>query len=149
MDKCDCAGLEGRAGRAWKYQWVRGARVCIYHLLSAAFGQGIAVAQVVDLDVFNVVTILLVDLNVEGTTIGGSRGRLCRARGDTGRVCLGGFGQRVVPLTSLHFTRWGRSGPYCTNRRDIDMLRRLLLAQLGVDTRRGFSCRSCRIPPGS
>lgn len=76
--------------------------MCIYHLLSAAFGQGIAVAQVVDLDVFNVVTILLVDLNVEGTTIGGSGGRLCRARGDTGRVCLGRSGQRVVPLTSLH-----------------------------------------------
>lgn len=32
----------------------------IYHLLGAAFGQRVAVAQVVDLDVFDVVAVLLV-----------------------------------------------------------------------------------------
>jgi hypothetical protein len=45
--------------------------VCIYHLLSAAFGQGIAVTQVIDLDVLYEVTVLLVDLDIEGTTIAG------------------------------------------------------------------------------
>jgi hypothetical protein len=63
--------------------------VSIYHLLSAAFGQGVAVTQVIDLDVFDVVTVLLVDLYVESTTIGRSGGGLCRARYDTGRVGLG------------------------------------------------------------
>ena len=60
----------------------------IYHLLSAAFGQGVAITQVVDLDVFDVVTVLLVDLNIESTTIGRSGGGLCRARHDAGRVSL-------------------------------------------------------------
>lgn len=37
------------------------AKSSIYHLLSAAFGQRVAVAKVVDLDVLDVVAILLVD----------------------------------------------------------------------------------------
>ena len=74
-------GLEESVGQ--------GARVSIYHLLSAAFSQGIAITQVVDLDVLDVVTVLLVDLDIESTTIGRSGGGLCRARHDTGRVGLG------------------------------------------------------------
>lgn len=63
----------------------------IYHLLSAAFGQGVAITQVIDLDVLDVVTVLLVDLDIESTTIGrSSGGGLCRARHDAGRVGLGG-----------------------------------------------------------
>jgi hypothetical protein len=46
---------------AWEYQWAR-VKVCIYHLLCAAFCQGVAVTQVIDLDIFDEVTILLVDL---------------------------------------------------------------------------------------
>lgn len=76
-------GLEESVGQ--------GARVSIYHLLSAAFGQGIAITQVIDLDVLDVVTVLLVDLDIESTTIGrSSGGGLCRARHDAGRVGLGG-----------------------------------------------------------
>ena len=75
-------GLEESVGQ--------GARVSIYHLLSAAFSQGIAITQVIDLDVLDVVTVLLVDLDIESTTIGrSSGGGLCRARHDAGRVGLG------------------------------------------------------------
>lgn len=35
--------MEGRAGRAWNHQWAK-VQVCNYHLLRAAFGQGVAVA---------------------------------------------------------------------------------------------------------
>ena len=71
----------------------QGARVSIYHLLGAAFGQGVAITQVVDLDVLDVVTVLLVDLDIESTTIGRSgRGSLCRARRGAGR---GGLGRKV------------------------------------------------------
>ena len=63
----------------------------IYHLLSAAFSQGVAITQVIDLDVFDVVTVLLVDLDIESTTIGrSSGGGLRRARHDAGRVGLRG-----------------------------------------------------------
>ena len=60
--------------------WVVGisglrCKECIYHLLCAAFGQCVAVAQVVDLDILDIVTILRVDLVVEGAA-----GR-CRLRG--------------------------------------------------------------------
>ena len=76
-------GLEESVGQ--------GARVSIYHLLSAAFSQGIAITQVIDLDVLDVVTVLLVDLDIESTTIGrSSGGGLCRARHDAGRVGLRG-----------------------------------------------------------
>ena len=61
----------------------------IYHLLSAAFGQGVAITQVIDFDVLNVITILLVDLDIEGTTIAG-RGGLGTAGNNAGRVGLDG-----------------------------------------------------------
>jgi hypothetical protein len=67
-----CVYVNGRTSREGLERSVgRGARVCIYHLLSAAFGQGIAVTQVIDLDVLYEVTVLLVDLDIEGTTIAG------------------------------------------------------------------------------
>ena len=76
-------GLEASVGQ--------GARVSIYHLLSAAFSQGVAITQVIDLDVLDVVTVLLVDLDIESTTIGrSSGGGVGRARHDAGRVGLGG-----------------------------------------------------------
>ena len=74
-------GLEASVGQ--------GARVSIYHLLCAAFSQGVAITQVIDLDVLDVVTVLLVDLDIESTTIGRSGRGLCRARYDAGRVGLG------------------------------------------------------------
>lgn len=45
----------------WEYQWDHD-KVFIYHLLSSSFGQCIAVSQIVDLDVANVIAILSVDL---------------------------------------------------------------------------------------
>lgn len=79
-------GLERSVGQ--------GARVCIYHLLSAAFSQGVAITQVIDLDVLDVVTVLLVDLDIEGSTIA-SRGRLGTAWSDTGGVGLDGKSQHL------------------------------------------------------
>jgi hypothetical protein len=38
------------------------------------------------------------------------------------------------------------SGPYCTNWRDVDMLRCLFLAELRIDTSCSFGRRSCRVP---
>jgi hypothetical protein len=115
--------------------------VSIYHLLSAAFGQGVAITQVVDLDVFDVVTVLLVDLNIESTTIGRSGGGLCRARYDTRRIGLEGKVSFAVWESFLLLSR-----PYCTNWRDVDMLRSLLLAELSIDTCCSFGRSSCRVP---
>jgi len=53
-------------------------KVLPYHLLGAAFGQSVPVAQVVDLNVLDVVAVLLVDFVVEA--ISGRRWRLGRAR---------------------------------------------------------------------
>ena len=53
-------------------------KVCPYHFLGAAFGQSVAVAQVVDLDILDVVAILLIDLVVKA--VGACRGRLDRSR---------------------------------------------------------------------
>ena len=128
-------GLEASVGQ--------GARVSIYHLLCAAFSQGVAITQVIDLDVLDVVTVLLVDLNIEGTTIGrSSGGRVGRARHDAGRV---GLGEEKVS-----FAVWESfllvSRAYCTNWRDVDMLRGLFLAELSVDTCCSFGRSSCRVP---
>lgn len=38
------------------------------------------------------------------------------------------------------------SRPYCTNGRDVDMLRGLLLAELGIDTCCSLGRCSCRVP---
>ena len=46
----------------WVYQWATCKGGDIYHLLGAAFGQGVAVAQVVDFDFFDEVAVLGVDL---------------------------------------------------------------------------------------
>lgn len=58
-----CNGYAGY--RAWVHQWATNNKVGIYRLLCAAFGQGVAITQVVDFDVFDKVTVLLVDLGVE------------------------------------------------------------------------------------
>lgn len=50
-------------------------KVNIYHLLRAAFGQRVAIAKVVDLDVLDEVAILLVDFCVEGPARGWVSGR--------------------------------------------------------------------------
>jgi hypothetical protein len=85
-----CVYVNGRTSRGGLERSVgEGARVCIYHLLSAAFGQGIAITQVIDFDVLNVITILLVDLDIEGTTIAGRWG-LGTAGNNAGRVGLDG-----------------------------------------------------------
>jgi len=44
---------------------VGSCKECIYHLLSAAFGQCVAVPQVIDLDVFDIVTVLSIHLVVQ------------------------------------------------------------------------------------
>ena len=126
-------GLEESVGQ--------GARVSIYHLLCAAFSQGVAITQVIDLDVLDVVTVLLVYLNIESTTIGRSGGGLCRARRDAGRV---GLGRKVSFAVWESFLLLSR--PYCTNGRDVDMLRGLLLAELGIDTCCSLGRCSCRVP---
>jgi hypothetical protein len=121
----------------------QGARVSIYHLLCAAFGQGVAITKVVDLNVLDVVTVLLVDLDIESTTIGGSGGRLCRVRLDAGRVGL----SAVSIVVSLDFF-FGVFESYCTNGRDVDMLRGLLLAKLRVNACCCLGRCSCRVPLG-
>lgn len=60
-------------------------KVNIYHLLRAAFGQRVAIAKVVDLDVLDKVAILLVDFCVEGT----ARGRVGGWR--FGGACTGSW----------------------------------------------------------
>lgn len=55
----------------------------IYHLLCAAFGQCVAISQVVDFNVFDVITILLVDFIFGGRSSSASwrhRSSRCRAR---------------------------------------------------------------------
>lgn len=55
------------------YQWVM-TKVLIYHLLRASFGQSVAVPQIVDLDVLDVVAVLRVDVILVGCA---GRWRLC------------------------------------------------------------------------
>ena len=43
----------------------------IYHLLRAAFGQCVTIAQIVHFNVFDIVTVLLVDLVIEGCWLRG------------------------------------------------------------------------------
>lgn len=75
-----------------------GAKECIYHLLRAAFGQCVPIAQIVDLNVFDIVTILRVDLVVERAACVGLGGRLVRARTCTWALDLRGQGQ-LRPLS--------------------------------------------------
>jgi hypothetical protein len=83
-----CVYVNGRTGKEGLEKSVgQGARVCIYHLLGAAFSQGVAITQVIDLDILDEVTVLLVDIDIEGTTIAGGGG-LSTAGSDTWRVCL-------------------------------------------------------------
>ncbi|KAH0357790.1 hypothetical protein KCU83_g182, partial [Aureobasidium melanogenum] len=70
----EAVGLEMR--EQLQDQW--GATVEIYHFLSRALGQGVAVAQIVNFDVANEITILGVDVGVQATSgrrLGSSGGR--------------------------------------------------------------------------
>lgn len=63
----------------------------IYHFLCRAFGQSVAVAQVVDLDVANIVSVLSIDFCIEG---GGPSGRgfsTRRALSLRGRLVVSGW----------------------------------------------------------
>lgn len=77
-----CAEWKGGHRLSLEISVGQGARVSIYHLLSVAFGQGVAVTQVIDLDILDIVTVLLVDLDIEGTTVGRRGGGFGRAWGD-------------------------------------------------------------------
>jgi hypothetical protein len=71
----------------------------IYHLLSRALGQSIPIAQIIDFDIFDVVTILLVDVGFElaRALAGGRGGNFCdgtlslysRVRGSVRSAWLG------------------------------------------------------------
>lgn len=54
-----------------------------YHLLSRSLRQGVAIAQIIDLNVLDVVTICDVDFSIQlrGTLGGGRLGILCRVVG--------------------------------------------------------------------
>lgn len=54
---------------AWEHQWV--AAVYIYHFLSRAFSQSVSIAEIVDLDVANIISILCVYLLVKTIWPGG------------------------------------------------------------------------------
>ena len=96
-----CVYVNGRTRRGGLEKSVgQGARVCIYHLLSAAFGKGVAITQVIDLDVLDEVTVLLVDIDIEGSTIAGGGG-LGTAGSDTGGVGLGMKCQRIPTRTDF------------------------------------------------
>jgi hypothetical protein len=140
--------VNGRTGKEGLEKSVgQGARVCIYHLLGAAFGQGVAITQVIDLDVLDEITVLLVNIDIEGTTIAG-RGRLGPTGSDTRGIGLAKNCQRISSRT-VFLPGQERAGPYCTNRRDVDMLRGLFLAQLRINARCCLGGRSCRVPLGT
>lgn len=54
---------------AWEHQWV--AAVYIYHFLGRAFGQSVSVAEVIDLDVADIISILRVYVLVKTIWAGG------------------------------------------------------------------------------
>ena len=91
------------------YQWSIDTR-SIYHLLCRTFGQCVAVAQVIDLDISNVVAICNVHLTIDQT-----RAVACTRATWSGRLG-GGRAQ-------------GRS-----NRGNVDMLDTLLGLNLGIDS---------------
>lgn len=68
---------------SWEYQW---DQVCIYHLLRAAFSQCVAVSKVIDLNVFDEVTVLLIYFVVEGRAFFRGRGRFRCASGCVGSL---------------------------------------------------------------
>lgn len=59
----------------------------IYHLLSRSLCQGVTIAQIIDLNVLNVVSIRDIDFGIQlRCTLGGGRlGILCRVVGLSGR----------------------------------------------------------------
>lgn len=59
----------------------------IYHLLSRAFGQCVAIAQIVDFNVFDVIAVIHVYVTIQlGRTLAGGRRRGLRGGNGTGRL---------------------------------------------------------------
>jgi hypothetical protein len=59
----------------------------IYHLLRRAFGQGITISKIVDLDVFDIISVGYIHLTIYvARTLGTRRGRFC---GRTGSLPVG------------------------------------------------------------
>ena len=61
------------------YQWSIDTR-SIYHLLCRTFGQCVAIAQIVDLDISDVVSVVYVHLTIDqacAIAFGRSTGRVC------------------------------------------------------------------------
>lgn len=128
-----------RRGKKWKQlQHQRDATVEIYHFLSRALGEGVAVAQIVDLDVADEITILGVDVGVQAS----GAGRLVSSTGRT-------FGLR---MTSQHWKRVGVGkgvvSAYRTDWWNVDVLDALASLDLCIDLGGGSSCCSSRISRG-
>ena len=86
----------------------------IYHFLSGTLGEEITVAQVVDLDILDVVSIVHIHLTVQ---------RRCR-----GGVSAGGRG-RIARGRARRLDRW-----------NIDVLYPFARLELGIDSSRGRRC---------
>lgn len=90
----------------------------IYHFLSCTFGEGVSIAQVVDLDIFDVVAILLVDFTV-----------------DVGHGCFGLWTRLENRLSMLVMTTRTRLKLYRSDGWDFDMLNASLGLERSVDPR--------------
>lgn len=102
----------------------------IYFFLNSSFGQSIAIPKIVDFNVFDVVTILLVDLAGDGLVgVDGRRPDDWRSKG---------LQDNVSTKQSLCDRE-----TYRANRRHIDMLDALLRLNLRVDPRSRRRRRSC------
>lgn len=122
---------------AWEYQWV--AAVFIYHFLCRAFGQGVAIPKIVDLDVTNVITVLSVDLIVKRGRAG--RGGLggTRALGLSRLKSAGVYVRLLVWLAESKAK--GRTGSiHRADRGHIDVVDALLGLDLSID----LCSSSCR-----
>lgn len=93
---------------------------CIYRLLCCAIGHEIPVAQIIDLDVLDVIAIGHVHLAVESR----SRPRA---------TVRGRWGRRVLLGRARGQDRW-----------DVDMLNALARLELGIDPCRGGRCMRVR-----
>jgi len=112
--------MEWQKRTAWEDQWV--VAVSIYHFLSRAFGQRVTVAQVIDLDITDVVSILSVDVGIE-------RGRAGRRGFGTTRAL--GLGRDRVSASACERSE-ARMSSYRADWRDINVLDTLSGLYLGI-----------------
>lgn len=98
-----------------------------YRLLSPAIGQGVAVAQVIDLDVFDVVTLRNIDFLGRALAVAGRCGSHSGALGLRLQV-------RIVPL------KIQSKDVYRTDWRNINVLNAFPSLQLSVDLGGRGSC---------